>query len=87
MNIYILYIGLKLTIYLTIEFSLNVLDPNKCGPLETIKKHLPDDLWSTSGFDENDTLEMGKTIQFRCPNGTALSFDRDNFDPFDDRCL
>ena len=46
---------------------------------------MPDNLWANSGFDENDTLEMGKTIQFKCPTGLALSFDNDNFDRFDNR--
>ena len=43
------------------------------------------ELWTASGFDENDTLEMGETRQFRCPAGLSLSFDNDNFDSFDDR--
>ena len=46
---------------------------------------MPEDLWETTGFDENDTLEMGKSIQFKCPINLTLSFDDDKFDPFDDR--
>ena len=53
--------------------------------MKTIKENIPEDLWTTSGFDENDTLEMGQTIKFKCPEKLVLSFDNDNFNAFDDR--
>ena len=61
------------------------LEPEKCKQLRTISENIPIELWTASGFDENDTLEMGKTLQFRCPTGLSLSFDDDKFGAFDDR--
>ena len=46
---------------------------------------MPEELWNASGLDENDTLEMGQTLQFNCPNGLSLSFDNDGFNSYDDR--
>ena len=60
------------------------LEPSRCKELRTISGKIPKDLWTHSGFEENDTLEMGKTLQFRCPSNLSLSFDDDNFDAFDD---
>ena len=60
-------------------------EPEKCKPLNSILAKIPSQLWTTSGFDENDTVEMGKTLQFHCPDGLSLSFDNDGFDAFDDR--
>ena len=61
------------------------LEPEKCKQLRSISGNIPNEIWTTSGFDENDTLEMGKTLQFRCPTGLSLSFDDDKFGAFDDR--
>jgi hypothetical protein len=61
------------------------LEPEKCKPLRTISENIPIELWTASGFDENDTLEMGETLQFKCPTGLSLSFDDDKFGAFDDR--
>ena len=46
---------------------------------------MPKEIWTSSGFDENDTVEMGKTIEFSCPKGLSFSFDNDDFNPYDDR--
>ena len=63
----------------------DLTEPPTCKPLHTIRPEIPEMIWSTSGLDENDTLEIGKTVQFSCPRGLALSFDNDKFDPYDDR--
>ena len=49
------------------------------------RREMPEEIWTSSGFDENDTVEMGKTIEFSCPKGLSFSFDNDDFNPYDDR--
>ena len=62
-------------------------EPEKCKQLRTISENIPKEIWTASGFDENDTLEIRKTFRFRCPADLSLSFDDDKFDAFDDRYL
>ena len=67
------------------QLLILLTDPPKCDPLKRLREEIPKELWTSSGFDDNDTLEMGKTIQFTCPKGLSLSFDNDNFNSYDDR--
>ena len=64
---------------------INFTEPPKCKSLQALKEEMPKEIWTSSGFDENDTVEMGKTIELSCPKGLSLSFDNDNFNPYDDR--
>ena len=65
--------------------SINFTEPPKCKLLKALKEEMPKEIWTRSGFDENDTVEMGKTIELSCPKGLSLSFDNDNFNSYDDR--
>ena len=68
-----------------IVFIINFTEPPKCKSLQALKEEMPKEIWTSSGFDENDTVEMGKTIEFSCPKGLSFSFDNDDFNPYDDR--
>ena len=47
-----------------IVFIINFTEPPKCKSLQALKEEMPKEIWTSSGFDENDTVEMGKTIEF-----------------------
>ena len=73
--------------YVCIVQCSNLIEPPRCKSLHAIREEIPEEIWTASGLDGNDTLEIGKTFQFRCPKGLSLSFDNDKFDPYDDRWL
>ena len=72
----------------------NELDPNEdkvsqptdCNQkISQLQHAIPEKIWDASDIDPDLKVEIGKTVQFKCPEGLKLSLDDDNFDAYDDQ--